>query len=1194
MNFKKLEIFGFKSFADKIEINFNGGITGIVGPNGCGKSNVADSIRWVLGEQSAKLLRGTQMMDVIFNGTENRKSLSYCEVSLFFDNTSRIFPLDYDEVVISRKLFRSGESEYCMNRQACRLRDIQDLLRDCGIGREGYSIIGQGRIDEILSAKPEDRRGVFEEACGISKFKVRKIETERKLQRTRENLIRLNDILNEIERQLSPLAEQSEVAKKYLELKEKLKIQEINHYICHYETASSTKKAIEQRLESINQEYSLRLDEYKKATSEYEELFKKLNNIDKEINDLRNSQLSMTVFLEKQAGEYRLLSERVQRLSEQNGLLRADIQKSTEQREKLKEELEGLKAEKDLKLELYQGMQLEADQLSTKYLDIISQIMEGEDAAEESQRKLIEAMSRLSEIKSSLSSLETEKSVLSQRLQDVGKRIIEMEEETSREKAKQQAIESELEALSRKKQGLIEQKNALLVEYNQKLGAQKECQSGIRARENQIASLRTKLNYLNQVKDNFEGYNYSVRALLVAAAKDRALKMKIEGVVARLIQVPQNLEIAIDVALGQAMQNIVTRTQEDAKHLIGYLKQNGLGRVTFLPMDAIQPRRVNGETLRIASGCKGFLGVASDLIRFDKAYYNIITGLLGKTLVCDSLDNAVVLSRKINFSAKIVTLDGDIIHAYGAMTGGSRKSEVSNLLGYDREINEAAAQLEHAEREMGQLKQKLAELENECVEKYSQTEQLQKRIHDVDIEVAKHDEQLQKHISRLREGEKELSVLREESAKIEERIAWIEGQLRAADELEAAISRQRSDAAGIRQEQKEKYDALRRERDKLHEQVTNLKIKLASLYAEIAAMDEKGKGICSQIEELEKDIRAAEGLIGQNLESIRQAEEAMKGISFEVEVQQELEEIKVKLSNLDEFKFKLQSDLGAADRKRQELQAILQKISENRLREENNLMKVDDDLELMRDKIWEEYQITYETAQQYRLEKFNFSASGTDINRLKKQINSLGYVNVNAIEDYKALKARYDELDMQIKDLTKAEEDLKKIIEELTKEMVARFTKGFDDINENFKKVFKELFGGGNARLILDNSETDDPLSAGIEIVAEPPGKKLQNISLLSGGERALTAIAILFAILRMRPMPFCVLDEIEAALDEVNAMRFARYLKEFSRQTQFIVITHRKPTMELADSLYGVTMEEKGVSKLVSVKLSDALASAQ
>lgn len=1194
MNFKKLEIFGFKSFADKIEINFNGGITGIVGPNGCGKSNVADSIRWVLGEQSAKLLRGSQMMDVIFNGTENRKSLSYCEVSLFFDNTSRIFPLDYDEVVISRKLFRSGESEYCINRQACRLRDIQDLLRDCGIGREGYSIIGQGRIDEILSAKPEERRSVFEEACGISKFKVRKIETERKLQRTRENLIRLNDILKEIERQLAPLAEQSEVAKKFLDLKEKLKVQEINHYICHYETASSTKKAIEQRLEGINQEYALRLEEYRQASREYEELFEKLNNLDKEINDLRNSQLSMTVFLEKQAGEHRLLSERVQRLSEQNRLLEADIQKSAEQKERLWEELELLKKEREEKWKLYQNMQLEADRLSTKYLEIISQITQGEDAAEESQRKLIEAMSRLSEIKSSLSSLETEKSVLSQRSLDIFGRISGLKEEISREEAKRDAIERELRALDRKKQGLIEQKNTLFAEYNQKISAQKECQNGIRSRENQIASLRTKLNYLRQVKDNFEGYNYSVKALLVAATKDKALASRIEGVVARLIQVPQNLETAIDVALGQAMQNIVTRTQEDAKHLIGYLKQNGLGRVTFLPMDAIQPRRVDSETLRIASGCKGFLGVASDLIRFDKAYYNIITGLLGKTLICDSLDNAVILSRKINFSTKIVTLDGEIIHAFGAMTGGSRKSEVSNLLGYDREINDAAAQLGQAEIEIQQLKQKLAQLENECVETYSQIEQLQKKIHDVDIEVAKHDEQLQKHISMLGEDNKELSALQDENARIGERIAWIDGELRAADELEAAISRQRSDAAGIRQEQKEKHDALRRERDKLHEQVTNSKVKLASLYAEITAMDEKGKGICSQIEDLERDIKAAEGLISQNLESIRQAEKAMKGISFEGEAQQELDEIKAKLSNLDEFKFKLQTGLGAADKKRQELQQVLQKISENRLREENNLMKVDDDLELMKDKIWEEYQITYETAQQYRLEKFNFSSSGTEINRLKKQINGLGYVNVNAIEDYKVLKARYDELDMQIKDLTKAEEDLKKIIEELTREMVTRFTKGFYEINENFIKVFKELFGGGNARLVLDTSETDDPLSAGIEIVAEPPGKKLQNISLLSGGERALTAIAILFAIIKIRPMPFCVLDEIEAALDEVNAMRFARYLKEFSKQTQFIVITHRKPTMELADSLYGVTMEEKGVSKIVSVKLSDALAAAQ
>lgn len=1194
MNFKKLEILGFKSFADKLEVKFDSGITGIVGPNGCGKSNVADSIRWVLGEQSAKLLRGSQMMDVIFNGTEKRKSLSFCEVALHFDNSNRIFPVEYDEVVISRKLYRSGESEYCLNKNTCRLKDIVDLLRDAGIGREGYSIIGQGRIDELLSAKPEDRRSIFEEACGISKFKARRNETERKLGRTHDNLVRLNDILTEIDRQLQPLAAQSENAKVYLDLKEQLKMHETNNYICQYESISSTKKIIEDRLQAITEEYDARKSEYDQAVSEYEKLFEDINNTDKDINALRNNQLSITVGIEKQSGEINLLKERISMLTEQNRRLYEDLQEYDAQREKLLAGISLIEGNKAEKQSAHDKLLDESDALSTQFLSIVTMIATGEDEVEETQRKVIDSIQRLSEIKSNLSSLLTEKNVLADKQSDILKRTISLNRSIESDKQQKEKLLTEKAQLSRQKEEQISVRRQLLERYNAAVAKHKLNAGKISEGNTQISSLSTKLNYLSQSRDNFEGYNNSVKMLLSHAAKDARLAASFEGVVARLIDVPEKYESAIDVALGAAMQNIVTRTQEQAKHLINYLKENRLGRVTFLPMDAIKARDIDQRTVNAAAGCRGYLGVASEIISYDKQYYNIISGLLGKTIVCDNLDNAVTISKAINYSVKIVTLDGDIIHPYGAMTGGSKKSVVSNLLGYDREIKDTQESLDLARASVQTLTAEQQVLESDSQKDAAEIEAIGESINDNNIQSATVQEKIEKLNFSISALEAETAEAAKENDKVDARIMWINGELKTADELEAKISKQRDGADDSRVEQREKYDSLRKQRDKLHEQTTNIKVRLASLSAEISADRDNHARMSVELDETNIDIEKTKQQIELNKESVSQSEQAITEVKYDVLSEQQLQEIKDKLNNLDEYKYNMQKSMTAADRKKTELSASLHKISETRIKEENTFNKVEIDLDNMKDRIWEEYQITYESALTYRIEDYDFTKSNSEIQKLKRQINALGYVNVNAIEDYKSLKERYDELDSQIKDLEKAEEDLRKIIAELTEEMLARFTKGFNDIQANFTRVFRELFGGGNAKLVLDTTETEDPLSAGIEIVAEPPGKKLQSISLLSGGERALTAIAILFAILKLRPMPFCVLDEIEAALDDANALRFAKYLKNFSKETQFIVITHRKPTMELADALYGVTMQEKGVSKIVSVKLSEALSAAE
>ncbi|MDD4686087.1 MAG: chromosome segregation protein SMC [Clostridia bacterium] len=1015
MYFKKIELSGFKSFAEKIQIKFDNGITAIVGPNGCGKSNVADAIRWVLGEQSSKNLRGTSMQDVIFSGTEKRKSLSYCEVTLNFNNTDRYFNIDYDELAVTRKLYRSGESEYLINKNQCRLKDIINLFFDSGIGRDGYSIIGQGKVDEIISSKPEVRRKIFEEAAGIAKFKSKKEEAERKLERTRDNLSRLKDILGEIERQLGPLKKQAETAKKYLELRDNLRNLEINAYIYQYENMGEVKEQIKTKMSGILEELSLRQTEIVGLNQKYNNSMDEIHRLDEQIKFSNNELLVLTVGLEKQTGEINLIKERIGGLKAQNDKIDLDILNN-------QNSIIKYKAENEQK--------------------------------EHRKKQLLEKIKILEQSSGEYSNLLKEHSNLKNNVIKLMAQVKEEEEDLYNINAKIQVYEN---------------RHRLLAE----------------------------------MQSEFEGYAYAIRKLLKDSQKNSALKNKMIGILASLIKVPEKYETAIEVALGNAIQNIVTTNEEDAKSLINYLKENKLGRATFLPVNSIKPRFLSAETKKLLS-VSGCFGIASDLISFNNTIKNVVGNLLGATVIVDTLETAVNMAKGSHFAFKIVTLDGDVISPTGSMTGGSRKSNAVNLISREREINVLATAIQKANEEFEKKKIFIKTLNEKLEDVKKQAEELDKK----------------KNSTQLTEA-----------------------------------------------------------------------VKIAEMRTEINSLEQDFIRINNQIQEAEKNIKQNKSQFEDNDEFIVIQEDKISKLqeaSTDVESQQKLDTIKQKQESLEKDKAKHQEQLKVIDDKKEQVLQEINRVNDKKYKAETELSKLETDTETMQQRIYEEYELTYSTCKEFKKDDFKMPNALSEISTLKKEISKLGYVNVNAIEDSKIVYERYEDMSSQVQDLEKAEEDTNKAIDELTMEMTGRFSQEFQKINDNFKITFKELFGGGNAKLELVGSE--NVLEAGVDIIAEPPGKKLQNITLLSGGEKALTAIAILFAILKLKPMPFCLLDEIEAALDEANVERFAQYLRRFANETQFIVITHRKPTMELADSLYGVTMQEKGVSRIVSVKLSEAI----
>jgi len=1187
VNFEKVEIYGFKSFADKAEIKFGGGITGIVGPNGCGKSNVADAIRWVLGEQSAKTLRGSSMQDVIFSGTQNRKSLSYCEVSLYFDNSNKMFNIEYNEVIITRKLFRSGESEYYINKQPARLRDIVDLLHECGIGKEGYTIIGQGKVEEIMSSKPEERRLVFEEATGIAKFKTRKNESERKLERTHENIVRYNDILTEIENQLGPLSRQAEKAKEFNELSEELKTHELNVYVAKVDGVETAKGKIFVRIKGIDEAMGYRNNELEGAQKDYDKVFTEIEGADAKLRNLNDELLEKRVSMEKSSGAKQLFDQRISYLNSQIERVENEIESNlkliADCEESVKTASDSI--EKDQK-EL-SAMKVRAEELSKKLLVVTEKIALGEELSQANQKKVIESIESLSDIKLNQGTMSIEKTNLLDKKAELTLKLDDLSVKRDKYFNDKENIDQSINDLDR---GVFDLKNQIANKENEV----RDCNEQVAKVDNKIYSLNSVIaslvardNFYKDMKENYEGYMPSVKVLLNNAKEEIELKKRIKGVVAELIKGDKKFDIALETALAASAQNIVTATPDDARYLIEYLKRNKLGRVTFLPITSVKPRTQTAEVTN-ALNETGALGVANRLVKYESQYENVISNLLGNTLIVDTLENATRIANKYRFAFKIVTLDGDVFSTQGSMSGGSRRTDTVGLLSGDRKIEDNAKSLSDKRVEMDGLKENKAELEKRRDKALDELSLLNEMYNGKRQQIMLEREKQAVVETNLIEIGKELESVMELIESVDVKISVIDEKYQKVASGGKALEEQKTSAKDTASKHQEESDELKKQRDALSEESVAVQLKISELKASISANANDMERLENAISEAkDSNVKLKENNVNTR-EIIENLRLDMEKVALTKEQQDYVNSIRSKIENIENYKIGLKEKLASIDETKQRATQELNELTEKKHLEEIALAKIDSDLEHLQQSVWEDYQETYETASKNKIEGYDAVFGEQEIARIRRKRNSLGTINGAAIDDYKVLKERYEEMITQREDLEKAEADLKEAIDKIKAEMLTQFDAGFTKINENFQKIFKELFGGGRAMLELDYSNSEDRLEAGVEIIAEPPGKRLQKLSLLSGGEKALTAIAILFSILKLRPMPFCVLDEIEAALDEANVDRFARYLQKFSEETQFIVITHRKPTMEMADALFGVTMQEKGVSKMVSVKLSD------
>lgn len=1187
MNFKEMQLVGFKSFADKTSIKFDDGVTVIVGPNGCGKSNVADAVRWVLGEQSAKTLRGSSMQDVIFGGTEARRPLSYCEVTLVFDNANRMFDIEYDEVAMTRRLYRSGESEYLLNMQPCRLKDIVALLHGVGIGKEGYSIIGQGKVEQIMNAKPEDRRAIFEEATGVMKFKAQKGEIERKLENAKDNLTVFVQRMDEAENQLRPLEKQAETAKKFRAYSEELKHEEVNSYLVRfdnfaYETGKQREKiddatrkltAVEERLSAIDTEE----EEGRAAIAKADDNLRSLNE------KLRLFEVGM----EHKTGEAKVIGERIASFRRQLQTAADDVEYSLRRTQ----EIDALtasgaaRAEKNEKRAKQIGA--ECAELEKKLREADARVVAFDRISDEKRASELSSVESLADVRANVGSL-------SARHDAVSERIGEVKEAIGKADARKTEYERQLADCRKDKaacaaflDGKPAREAALTGDIADLRRSRQKLTEDIVDCNTSIANLNNNLEMYVNLKNRFDGYRDSVRRLQLTAQKDPEIGKRIRGAIADIVRTEKQYEVAIETAIGGAMQNLVTATQDDARYLIEYLKRTGGGIVTFLPVDAMRPRG-NGRDVQAALREEGALGLADELVSYDPYYSNIVKYLLDNTLICDTIGNATRIAKKYPRAFKLVTLDGDTIASSGAMTGGSRRRESGNLLAGERHIKECEEGIARKKATLEKLKAALADCEQELEAAEGAYEKFRIKVQEETAAFAA-----------LSQREATLEGLAQDAANDRaEYDALLERLTRTADDLsrevlsseenEELLNKIRSEAAAESSARQAEGEKLRAERDALSRRLSELRVEEAAIASARQADDESAVRMREERATLLKKVEDTRAAMAETQARIEQLKRDEEKVALTEDEQKTVAALRARLTEVETEKRAVSEKQAGLSEEKRGLLTQQMTLGEIKHTCELEISRAEVSLENMKQRIDEAYGLTYESAQELRDENYDISQASTRINSLKHRIASLGAINQNAEEDYDNLLARYTEMQTQREDLDKGIEDLTSVLDELKAEMQKKFDDGFNEINENFTKIFRELFGGGKAEMQLDYTDCDDPLNAGIEIVACPPGKKLTKISLLSGGERAFTAIAILFAILKSRPMPFCILDEIEAALDEANVDRFAKYLKKFSKDTQFIVITHRKPTMNQADVLFGVTMEEKGVSKIVSVKLSE------
>lgn len=1185
---KKIEMYGFKSFADKVELKFDQPVTGIVGPNGCGKSNISDSIRWVLGEQSTKNLRGKLMQDLIFNGTDSRKSMSYCEVSLFIDNSTRLFDIDMDEIIISRKLYRNNESEYLLNRNVVRLRDILSLLRGVGLGKEGYSIVGQGRMDAILNARPEDRRAIFEEALGISSFRLKKEETERKLEKTRGNMESTMIIVDELKRRLPELKRQSTMAKKYVDLYNELRLCEINAYIYGYDNASLDKENGKKKVAGLKEEYALKESQYADVNERYDELFHKRNGIDGEIAELRDKQVHLAVELQKNAGEKNVVQERINSCMREIELTNGQIDENNAEVESLARLSDDTQALIERRKAEQSALEQETQQVNLDYSKIVSRVDSINADTDNYRKKLDEVVAANSTLNSRIAAWESEKSTLQERLADIDVKEKELSEKLKENAGEEGDLLGKYDALRKQKEEsdkkLAELKQQLKeLEYNQ-FEQGKELQRV----QQQFSGEKGGIDMLKDFAANYKGYTYSVQSLMKDAQNDKQLSSHICGVVANLIKVEPRLQLAIETALGGRLQNIVTENEEDVKYLINYLKINDYGKATFLPVSSMKPHGIDrAEVLKE----KGVLGVASDLVTFDRHYSNVMESLLGGIVVVDTFDNAVAISRKYRYAHRMVTLTGERIANDGSMEGGSSgKKQSANLLSYETQIAERTEKLEEIKRELLETEARKFAIDKNVNEARATLNRLSDAINALNVEIATAKEKIETSNTLSNSDKKNILGLSGEKEKINARLKDIDASFKKSndrlEELASADKKLREKLEHLRNTLSVESSA----KDSMQQLLSDKRYRLALLASNIEAAEKEIKNNVVKTEKLLDENKSKQNYIEQIKTSIDVLYSSLNESNTNNALQSEMNELLVKIKSTDSLRAEMEAEFQRLTDDRMRLSTELESLRGTIDKEEYILNKIDDDLIELQQRVQDEYGITYSAAMQYKDENYDKEAGKARISELKGSLQRLGSVNVNAINELEETQGRYDDYIAQIDDLKKAEDDLKTVLKGLTTDIEARFTDGIEKINENFKVIFRELFNGGNARLYVERDPNKEALSQGVEIEAQPPGKKLQNISLLSGGERTMTACSILFAILKFNPMPFCVLDEIEAALDDANCERIAKYLRKFSSSTQFIVITHKKPTMENADVLYGVTMEEKGVSKIVSVKLTDAI----
>lgn len=1189
-NFVKIEARGFKSFADKVEIPFNEGMTAIIGPNGCGKSNVADAIRWTLGERSAKALRGKNMQDVIFSGTEKRKSMSYCEVSLTFNNEGqRIFPnLALDDVIITRKLDRSGLSEYYINHNRCRLSDIENLFYDTGIGKDGYSIIGQGRVDEIMSLKPGDRRQIFEEAAGISKFRSERKQAESKLEKASNNLQIANEVIAEIEKQINPLRKQAETAKKYFELKDQLKHNEVNLYIYNYENNQSIKQKIYDKISNLERELKIKELQYNDCVNKYDDCIVESSGIDRVYEECTNELMSLKIDATKFEGDAALLKERINNIQSEINRLNSELQSIDNQLLVTNQMIANVTTKKEDEFRAYIQTTNECNALEQQRNSLTKSLEGHESDLETRNLEYVRAIEELGSLKSNLSNFTTEKGILEERAKSLLALINQKKEHLDSEITNLAICDGNLNS-SR------ERMREVMSQYNETITCKHECEEAIKSYGEDLVRLNSQLGMAEgnlklytSIKNEYSIYQDAVKKLMLDSKNDPVIASKIWGVLAEVIKVPQEYEAAIEYALGGAMQNVLVENERDASDLINYLKQKGYGRVTFRPLSSCRPRTLTSENRGVLNE-PGCYGVASDLIKFDNKYRGFIDTLLGSTVVVNNIDNAIRIYKKYNQQLKIVTLDGEIFSRGGEITGGSRRNQTQGLLAQEKNIEQAKASVERIRRNISLSNSQRADREQELSSCNEMIDSLNKEINELRINTTLNEDKAKQAFEISESLKREIANDAQEYEVAKATIKDIEERIKSIDELEKVVASKKDEYTSLLETSKTVNTQGRNEREDLTSKITSLRIKIAGQKNAIDGYEQDLYRLNRDIENLEQEKLETIASLKTEQNSLDTIAKSPEKSRFSKADEDRIVELEKQLADLSDRKKTITQDIQDLDKQKAQLFNERSALSEQKVRQEGMLENVDIEIRNQAQHILEEYDLTYASACELKDEEFKAYGALTVISDLKKAINRLGDVNLLAVQDLKNAEERLEEQTIQRDDIQKAYDDIMTIINELTGEMQSKFIVAFEKINENFKVVFKDLFGGGKAELRLNASETDDVLEQGIEIFAQPPGKKLQNITLLSGGEKALTAISILFAILKLKPMPFCVLDEIEAALDDANVNLFAEFLKKFSDYTQFIVITHRKPTMRHADTIFGVTMEEKGVTKMVSIEFEEA-----